>query len=203
MFLLLYLSFFLFFHSVDVKIISAFNRSKGYGFITMGSASDAEKAVADLKGFEFDGRSINVERATPQEPHSEDAPRRSRGTRGRGRGGRGGSARRNTPKHDGPLSKTVIYVGNLPYKASDEDLLTIFSTYNVVKAHVVSRPTGGSKGYGFVTLASEADQTRALEELKNVECDDRQLHIKAAHSEEAYDERQKKEGEAEAEVPEA
>ena len=172
--------------SADVKIISYQNRSKGYGFITMGSEEEAKKAVAELKGFEFDGRAMNVELVTPQPPRE--------GKRGGRRGGRGGSRRsNNNEQRSGTISKTVIYIGNLPYTATEDDLKTIFAGFNVTNAHIVRRSNGQSKGYGFVYVASEEDQARALADLVNVECDDRPLHIKAAHSEEPYEERKKTE----------
>ena len=159
----------------------------------MGSEEEAKKAVDNLKGFEFDGRAMNVELVTPQEPREE---RPKRGGRGRGarRGGRGTSRR---PASDRPttISKTVIYIGNLPYSASEDDLKTIFAGYNVTNAHIVRRANGQSKGYGFVYVTSEEDQIRALADLINVECDDRPLHIKAAHSEEPFEERKKTEEE--------
>lgn len=157
----------------------------------MGSEDEAKKAAESLKGHEFDGRAMNVELVTPQPPREDKGPiRRGRG----GRGGRGG-ARRSANASDRPttISKTVIYIGNLPFSASEDDLKTIFTGYNVTNAHIVRRPNGTSKGYGFVYVASESDQTRALTDLVNVECDDRPLHIKAAHSEEPYEERKKTE----------
>lgn len=185
------MTFYLTLFSSNVKIISYHNRSKGYGFITMGSEAEAQKAAAELKGFEFDGRALNVELVTPQ-PAREDRPKRGGARRGSSRGGRGGARRSNNVEHDSSsISKTVIYIGNLPYSASEEDLKTIFAGYNVTNTHVVRRSNGTSKGYGFVYVASEADQARALSELANVECDDRPLHIKAAHSEEPYEERKK------------
>ena len=161
----------------------------------MGSESEAKKAVEQLKGFEFDGRAMNVELVTPQPPR-EDKPRR--GGRGGRRGvseGRRGGNNSSSANRSSAISKTVIYIGNLPYSASEEDLNTIFAGYNVVSAHIVRRANGTSKGYGFVNLASEEHQNRALSELINVECDDRSLHIKAAHSEEPYEERKKSEEE--------
>lgn len=158
----------------------------------MGSEAEAKKAVEQLKGFEFDGRAMNVELVTPQPPR-EDKPRRG-GRRG-GRGSRRGGNKSNSNRPS-TISKTVIYIGNLPYSASEEDLNLIFAGFNVVSAHIVRRANGSSKGYGFVTVASEEDQTRALSELVNVECDDRSLHIKAAHSEEPYEERKKSEEES-------
>jgi cold-inducible RNA-binding protein len=43
-------------------------RSKGFGFVTMKTAEDAEKAIAELNGKELDGRAITVNPAQPQKP---------------------------------------------------------------------------------------------------------------------------------------
>jgi RNA recognition motif-containing protein len=51
---------------------------KGFGFVEMGSAEEAEKAKAELNGTEFDGRTMKVDEARP--PRERD--------RGRGEGGR-------------------------------------------------------------------------------------------------------------------
>jgi RNA recognition motif-containing protein len=61
-------------------------------------------------------------------------------------------------------------------------LKEIFKDYNVVSAHVVQRRTGRSKGFGFVELADEEEQRKALEGLKNVESEGRVLVIKVALS---------------------
>ncbi len=59
-------------------------RSKGFGFVEMASDEDAEKAISELNGKEFEGRALTVNEARPQEP-------RSGGGGGGGfRGGRGG-----------------------------------------------------------------------------------------------------------------
>jgi nucleolin len=193
----------------EVKIITFRNRSKGYGFVRLSTDAEADKAVAELKGVEFDGRAMNVEKATPQVPRAERparSPTATSGARGarrgaRGRGGPSGSAmssaRRPARQHDGPASSTTIFVSNLPYSVIDEDLMNIFAAYNVVKAHVVRRANNQSKGFGFVTVATEADQKRALEELKEVECDDRPLNIRAAFSEEPYADREGKKEQSE------
>lgn len=43
-------------------------RSKGFGFVEMSSAEEAEKAKAELNGKDLDGRAVNVSEARPQEP---------------------------------------------------------------------------------------------------------------------------------------
>lgn len=164
----------------------------------MGSEAEAKKAVEELKGFEFDGRAMNVELVTPQPPREDKPARRGRGGSrgGRGRGGRRNNSNNSNKNENSTISKTVIYIGNLPYSATEEDLKTIFNGYNVTNAHIVRRANGSSKGYGFVYVASEEDQARALADLVSVECDERPLHIKAAHSEEPYEERKKAEEES-------
>lgn len=57
---------------VEVKIIidKRSGRSKGYGFVTMGSAEEAEKAIAELNGKDLDGRPIKVTKALPPKDYS-------------------------------------------------------------------------------------------------------------------------------------
>jgi cold-inducible RNA-binding protein len=59
-------------------------RSKGFGFVEMASDEDAEKAISELNGKEFEGRALTVNEARPQEP------RTGGGGGGGFRGGRGG-----------------------------------------------------------------------------------------------------------------
>ncbi|HUS47644.1 MAG TPA: RNA-binding protein [Phycisphaerae bacterium] len=59
-------------------------RSKGFGFVEMGTDQEAQAAIAALNGHEFSGRQIVVNEARPRPE--------SRG--GGGRGGRGGESRR-------------------------------------------------------------------------------------------------------------
>lgn len=70
----------------SVKIITDRDtgRSKGFAFVEMKSDSDAEAAIQQLNGKEFDGRRLAVNEARPQ------APRESRGGGGGGGGGYGG-----------------------------------------------------------------------------------------------------------------
>ena len=51
-----------------------------------------------------------------------------------------------------------VYVGNLPYTTSSEDLRDLFSAYGEVNsANVISdRDSGRSKGFGFVEMADDA-----------------------------------------------
>ncbi|KAH3763381.1 RRM domain [Pelomyxa schiedti] len=80
-------------------------------------------------------------------------------------------------------SKTTLFIGNLPYVVEDETLREIFNEFNVKEARVMKRPDGQSKGFGFVELASEDDQTRALQVLDKVVIENRNIFIQPALSE--------------------
>jgi RNA recognition motif-containing protein len=60
-------------------------RSKGFGFVQMGSDAEAQAAIAALGGMEHDGRALTVNEAKPREPRSGG---------GGGYGGGGGGGRR-------------------------------------------------------------------------------------------------------------
>ena len=65
-----------------------------------------------------------------------------------------------------------IYVGNLPYSCSEDELKTIFSEYATTSVKlIIDRETGRSKGFGFVDIESNDEGQRAIDELdkKNVE----------------------------------
>ncbi len=75
----------------SVKIITdrQTGRSKGFGFVEMTNAEDADKAIAELNGKDVGGRALTVNEARPREAGGGDRGGRG-GNRG-GRGGRGGS----------------------------------------------------------------------------------------------------------------
>ncbi len=65
-------------------------RSKGFGFVEMGSDEEAEKAISEMNGKEVEGRALTVNEARPQEPRSGGFGGGGGGRGGGGGGGRGG-----------------------------------------------------------------------------------------------------------------
>ena len=77
---------------------------------------------------------------------------------------------------------TRLYVGNLSFEATGDDLNEIFSqTGEVEEAIIVTRPGGGRpRGFGFVTMADEQDAAEAIRQLNGQELGGRQLRVNVA-----------------------
>ncbi|MFO7675196.1 MAG: RNA-binding protein [bacterium] len=77
-----------------------------------------------------------------------------------------------------------IFVGNLPFSATDERLSELFGKHGeVVKAEVVKdRFTERSRGFGFVEMATAQDATAAIAALNGQELDGRALTVSEARS---------------------
>ena len=76
----------------------------------------------------------------------------------------------------------TIFVGNLSFKASEEDLRLVFSEYGTVKQIKipVDRETGRKRGFAFVELENEADEQKAIEELDGATWMGRDLRVNKA-----------------------
>jgi len=77
---------------------------------------------------------------------------------------------------------TRIYVGNLPYSATSEQLAQYFTPYGEVTEAtvVIDRSTGQSKGFGFVEMAQDSEARQAIEQVNGVEWDSRALRVNEA-----------------------
>jgi RNA recognition motif-containing protein len=78
------------------------------------------------------------------------------------------------------MTKT-LYVGNLPWSTSSEELTEFFSRYgNVVGSRIITdRETGRSRGFGFVEVAAE-DAERLAAELNGTDFNGRSLTVNEA-----------------------
>ena len=74
-----------------------------------------------------------------------------------------------------------IYVGNLPFSSTDEEVRTLFATHGDVLSCTVltDRDTGRSRGFGFVEM-SEQEAAAAIQALDGVELGGRNLRVNEA-----------------------
>ena len=75
-----------------------------------------------------------------------------------------------------------LYVSNLPYSISEEELEALFSELGVVTSTkiITDRETRRSRGFGFVEMESDEDGEAAIEELNGAELHDREIQVKKA-----------------------
>ncbi|CAO2170021.1 unnamed protein product, partial [Urochloa humidicola] len=132
-------------------------QSRGFGFVTMSTIEEADKAIEMFNRYDISGRLLNVNRASPRGARMERPPRQF-------------------------ASAFRAYVGNLPWQVDDSRLVQVFSEHGeVVNATVVyDRETGRSRGFGFVTMASKEELDDAISALDGQELDGRPLRVNVA-----------------------
>lgn len=76
---------------------------------------------------------------------------------------------------------TKLYVGNLPFSATEDGVRTLFATHGTVeKVSLISdRETGRPRGFAFVEM-SNADASRAMQALNGKDFDGRSLKVNEA-----------------------
>lgn len=75
-----------------------------------------------------------------------------------------------------------LYVGNISFNTSNQDLIDLFSASGTVtSANIVEdRETGRSRGFGFVEMASSDDAQKAISDINGKEVDGRELKVNEA-----------------------
>lgn len=134
------------------------DRSRGFGFVTMNTVEEADKAVEMFNRYDLNGRLLSVNKAAP------------RGTQPAVR----------APRSFEPSFR--MYVGNIPWSVDDARLEQIFSEHGkVINARVVcDRETGRSRGFGFVTMSTEAEMNDAIADLDGQNLDGRAIRVNVA-----------------------
>jgi len=75
-----------------------------------------------------------------------------------------------------------IYVGNLSYDATDADLTSVFAEYGTVKRVQLptDRETGRMRGFAFVEMGTDSEESAAIEALDGAEWMGRDLKVNKA-----------------------
>ncbi|XWS60344.1 hypothetical protein CRYUN_Cryun07bG0027700 [Craigia yunnanensis] len=132
-------------------------QSRGFGFVTMSTIEETEKAAELFNRYDLNGRLLTVNRAAPR-----------------------GSRFHRPPRVYEPAFR--IYVGNLPWDVDNSRLEQVFSEHGkVVDARVVyDREAGRSRGFGFVTMSSETELNDAIAALDGQSLDGRAIRVNVA-----------------------
>lgn len=77
---------------------------------------------------------------------------------------------------------TNIYVGNLSYRMSDDELRNAFAPYGEVTSAriIMDRDTGRSKGFGFVEMPDDAQAQEAISKLDGSDIEGRTVKVNVA-----------------------
>jgi RNA recognition motif-containing protein len=78
--------------------------------------------------------------------------------------------------------ETRLYVGNMSYETTEQDLRTMFSQAGTVGSVdvIMDRQTGKAKGFAFVTMTSQAEAEKAISMFDAKDVDSRTLKVNIA-----------------------
>ncbi|KAJ3427606.1 nucleic acid binding protein [Anaeramoeba flamelloides] len=209
---------------VEANVVMRGNRSLGFGFVEFKTIEECEKAIEGLHDTELEGRKIVVEisqnktRKKPQYRRNENYNSNYnnryyndynsynnydygyQGYNDYYGGGYNNSyrpnyrRRRNYNQEERKLSETTVYVTNVPFQTTDEELKEAFSEYNPKSARVVMTKFGRSRGFGFVDFENEKDRDSALE-MNEQEMGERTIYVKVAYEQPKREEEEENEKE--------
>ncbi|KAL5806399.1 hypothetical protein ACOSQ4_029132 [Xanthoceras sorbifolium] len=142
------------------------DRSRGFGFITMGSMEEAKEAIRLFDGSQIGGRTVKVN--FPEVP-------------------RGGERVVMGPKIKSSYrgfidSPHKIYAGNLGWGLTSQGLRDVFADQpGLLSAKVIyERDSGRSRGFGFITFETTVDALSAINAMNGVEVEGRPLRLNMA-----------------------
>lgn len=170
-------------------------RPRGFAFVRLGSEEEADRARSVLDGRIVDGRTISVRPFQAEPPARGERPMGGGmgmgapmgGGMGAPMGGGFGGPREERPRREmagGPAPDRTLYVGNLPYDATQEEIEVLLNELGagpVARVHLPLDQDGRKRGFGFVTLATAEAANAAIDQLKNAELRSRRLIINLAH----------------------
>jgi nucleolin len=147
---------------VTIPIDRATGNRRGFGFVTMGSAEQANAARQVLDGSLQAGRSISV--------------RLFRADRG------------SIPPSRGPAyqpEESTLYIGNLPFDANVVELEALLGEMGVTgiqRIHLPVDAEGRFRGFGFVVLSDPGSAQRATQQLQQAAIRGRMLSVSVARA---------------------
>jgi len=135
-------------------------RSRGFAFVSMSNAEEHAAAIEALDQTEVGGRTIYVSESLPKEKVSENKKKYT-----------------DTKQKNNADLGSKIYVGNLNFETTSEDLSASFAAFGEVKdCFIPTDYEGNPRGFGFIQM-EEADAIKAIDELNGTQLDGRTLNV--------------------------
>ena len=147
---------------IEAIIVAHGEKSTGYAFVTMQDPETAQKALQALNGYELEGSKIRVEIARSKGPRTRRPPN-------------------SVPLSQRPVVPDRIYIRNLPFSMTDDQLKGLFKEYDVAEATAVRNPRGRASGYGFITCKTPEQAQAILQAHPTMEAGGRTLRLAQAH----------------------
>lgn len=142
---------------VQMPLDRSTGRSRGFAFVTMSNAEEHAAAIEALNESEVGGRTIYVSESLPKEKVAANKKKYQSGKQ----------------RNQG----TKIYVGNLNFETTMEDLQATFEAYGDVKdCFIPTDYDGNPRGFAFIQMEEENALT-AIEELNGTQLDGRTLNV--------------------------
>jgi len=117
-------------------------KSKGFAFVDVESEEMIVKAVEALNQINLDGRTMRVNKLLPKEEVA--------------------AQKKTRDKNFTPDGKKKLYVGNLPFESSEEDIQKVFAEYGDISDLYLPMRDGRPRGFCFVTMNDDgADKAMA------------------------------------------
>mmetsp|Transcript_41741 Transcript_41741/g.74959 ORF Transcript_41741/g.74959 Transcript_41741/m.74959 type:complete len:367 (-) Transcript_41741:61-1161(-) len=183
------------FESATIAMNNKTNASKGFGKVVFDTPENASAAVAAIgQDFELDGRVLRVEISRGKRRKPKAAAGAGGAGAGAGAGGAAGAGaggakkkrvRKRKPRAVVASDPTKVFVGNMPYSTTKEELEAVFAgVAGVAEVTVSVSARGRPLGFGFVRFNDEAAADAAVDALTGTaKLGDRDLRIEKENRE--------------------
>jgi len=142
-------------------------RSKGFGTVEFATKEDAQKCIAEANDLEIDGRKILVREEIAREQ------------REKGQGNVNVQKRENQKETGEKKPGFGIYVGNLPFSVTSEQLKNAFQSYGkILHCEIPVNKNNLSKGWGIIRFETSEQAQEAIKDMNDAKFNDRQVQVR-------------------------
>jgi RNA recognition motif-containing protein len=165
----------------NAQIMELNGRKKGFGIVEYENPADAMTALRRLEGSQFQGRTLDLhwdrEQPTPNQNNNNNQDRNNRNENENTH-----TRTRTLANQNDNQGACQIYVGNLSYDCSWQDLKDLFRPCGgVAHAQVVEGKDGNKKGFGIVKFDNSRQAHNAISQVNGQEFQGRKLDVRLDH----------------------